>query len=212
MDNAQESGAAPSLGVHPGILVPATFPPFDRYVLGGNGAGFRRFQKAGEPVYANSRARLEEAGADLVYLRGEDREACLDYVEAQLPHLMQEEDLPCGQLAEWIYWLACRAMEELLAAPECSQRYARVETLVDAITQGALQDPVGQWRMLECAPLRHKTNSHSVNVSVLLTGFARTVLRVSDRKVLKEVALGGAQVEVIAVGILPDPARDLLPS
>ena len=50
MDNRQEGGAAPSLGVHPGILVPGTFPPFDRYVLGREGAGFRLFQKADEPV------------------------------------------------------------------------------------------------------------------------------------------------------------------
>jgi len=211
MDNAHESGTAPSLGVHPGILVPATFPPFERYVLDADGDGFHLFQKAHEPVYANTRARLEEAGHDLVYLRGEDREACLDYVEAHLPHLMEEGDLPGAQLAEWIYWLACRAMERLLAEPDSSERYAHVEKLVDAITQGALRDPVGQWRMLECAPLRHKTNSHSVNVSVLLTGFARTVLRVSDRKILKEVALGGALHDLgktrIPAAILEKPSE-----
>jgi HD-GYP domain-containing protein (c-di-GMP phosphodiesterase class II) len=192
MDDRQESSAAASLGVHPGILVPATFPPFDRYVPGAGGEGFRLFQRAGEPVYANVRARLEQAGAAVVYLRGEDREACYDYVEQHLAHLMEEAELPPGQTAEWIYRLACRAMEALLADPDSSDRYARVESMVEAITQAALRDPVGHWRMLECAPLKHRTNSHSVNVAVLLTGFARSVLRVSDRKVLKEVALGGA--------------------
>jgi hypothetical protein len=192
MDKRQESAAAPSLGVHPGILVPATFPPFDRYVLGRDGEGFRLFQRAGEPVYANIRARLEQGGADVVYLRGQDHEACLDYVEEHLAHLTEEGGLPSGQMAEWVYRLACRAMEALLNDPDATERYARVEKLVDAITQAAMRDPDGQWRMLECAPLKHKTNSHSINVAVLLTGFARSVLRVSDRKVLIEVALGGA--------------------
>ena len=192
MDNRQESSAAASLGVHPGILVPATFPPFDRYVRGKGSEGFRLFQRAGEPVYASARTRLEEAGAASIYLRGEDRDACFDYVEQHLTHLMEESDLPPGQMAEWVYRLACRAMDGLLADPDSSARFARVETMVDAITQAALRDPAGQWRMLECAPLKHRTNSHSVNVAVLLAGFARSVLRVSDRKVLKEVALGGA--------------------
>ena len=192
MDNRQESSAAASLGVHPGILVPATFPPFDRYVPGTEGEGFRLFQRAGEPVYANVRVRLEQAGSDVVYLRGEDRDACYDYVEQHLAHLMEEGGLPPGQMAEWTYRLARRAMDFLPADPDSSERYARRRTLVDAITRAALRDPAGQWRTPECAPLKHNTGSHSVNVAVLLTGFARGVLRVSDRKVLREVALGGA--------------------
>ena len=192
MDNSQESATAPSLGVHPGILVPATFPPFDRYVLERDGGGFRLFQRADEPVYANIFERLEQAGVDMVYLRGQDREACLDYVEEHLAHLTEEGALPSGQAAEWVYRLACRAMEELLGEPDSVERYGRLEGLVGAITHAAMRDPAGQWRMLECAPLKHKTNSHSINVAVLLTGFARSVLRVSDRSVLTEVAIGGA--------------------
>ncbi len=210
MDNAQESTVAPSLGVHPGILVPATFPPFDRYVLERDGGGFRLFQRADEPVYANIFDRLEKAGAEMVYLCGKDRGACLDYVEEHLAHLTEEASLPSGQAAEWVYHLACRAMEELLEEPDSTERYARLEGLVDAITQAAMRDPGGQWRMLECAPLKHKTNSHSINVAVLLTGFARTVLRVSDRKVLTEVAIGGALHDLgktrVPLAILDKPA------
>ncbi len=210
MDNAQETTAAPSLGVHPGILVPATFPPFDRYVLQRDGGGFRLFQRAGDPVYANIFDRLEQAGAEMVYLCGSDRGACLDYVEHHLTHLTEETCLPSGQAAEWVYHLACRAMEELLEDPDSAERYTRLEGLVDAITQAAMRDPGGQWRMLECAPLKHKTNSHSINVAVLLTGFARAVLRVSDRKVLTEVAIGGALHDLgktrVPLAILDKPA------
>ena len=210
MDNRQESATAPSLGVHPGILVPATFPPFDRYVLERDGGGFRLFQSADEPVYANMQTRLEQAGADVLYLRGEDHEACLDYVEEHLAELTGGGALPSGQVAEWVYRLACRAMEELLTEPDRTERYNRLEHLVGAITQAAMRDPGGQWRMLECAPLKHKTNSHSINVAVLLTGFARSVLRVNDRKVLSEVALGGALHDLgktrLPAAILDKPA------
>jgi HD-GYP domain-containing protein (c-di-GMP phosphodiesterase class II) len=210
MDNRPESATAPSLGVHPGILGPATCPPFDRYVLERDGGSFRLFQRANDPVYANIHARLEEAGADVIYLRGQDQEACLDYVEQHLSEVTEDGVLPAGQAAEWVYRLACRAMEELLADPDRAERYARLESLVGAITQASVRHPGGQWRMLECAPLKHKTNSHSINVAVLLTGFARSVMRVNDRKVLTEVALGGALHDLgktrVPAAILDKPA------
>ncbi|MHC4789734.1 MAG: HD-GYP domain-containing protein [Planctomycetota bacterium] len=48
-----------------------------------------------------------------------------------------------------------------------------------------------EWHILDCAPLTYSTATHSVNVGVLLLGFAGHVLGLSEAQLLWQVAIGG---------------------
>ncbi|MGD2174266.1 MAG: HD domain-containing protein [Candidatus Brocadiaceae bacterium] len=181
-----------SLGVHPRILQPATFPPFPLYIQDESDGGFRLFRPADEPVYVSTWRKLEQAGAERLFVRAEDRNKCLDYVEDNLPGLLKEDPLPEGQLAQWVYVLAVRAMEDLLGDPDGRGNHERLRQIVGTLVSVMEQDRSALWHILETAPLNYYTHAHCVNVSVLLTGCARRMLGVTDTDVLTEVAMGGA--------------------
>ncbi len=192
----------PSLGIHPRILVPASFPAFGVYSRPEDDTGFRRLIAPGEPVYANTWRRLQEQGIDVVYVRGEERNACFDYVEEHLPHVLSANGPPGSHGAEWVYRLTCRVLDLLLEDRDSLECYRRLAGLADILTEVILTRPDSEWRMLECAPLRHRTHTHCVNVAVLLVSFCHHVLKVDDDKLLRELALGG---------VLHDLGKTLLP-
>ncbi len=180
-----------SLGIHPRILQPATFPPFDLYAPPENGNGFRLFRAAGEPVYLNTWQKLDREGVELLYIRSRDRARCLEYVEQHLPALLEDNALPDGHLAQWVYLVAGQAMEELFRDPDSTPRYHRVRRLVAAILDVMETDRFCAQHMLDSAPVSYSTHTHCVNMCVLLTNFARNVLGVRDRSPLTDIALGG---------------------
>ncbi|MCK4283591.1 MAG: HD domain-containing protein, partial [Candidatus Brocadiae bacterium] len=180
-----------SLGIHPRILQPATFPPFDLYAPPENGNGFRLFRAAGEPVYLNTWQKLDREGVELLYIRSRDRARCLEYVEQHLPALLEDNALPDGHLAQWVYLVAGQAMEGLFRDPDSTPRHHRVRRLVAAILDVMETDRFCAQHMLDSASVSYSTHTHCVNVCVLLTSFARNVLGVRDRRPLTEIALGG---------------------
>ncbi len=181
-----------ALGIDPQILQASTVPPFDLYALGGDGESLRLFRPAHEPIYLNTWERLETEGVERLYIHGDDRERCLDYVQLHLPRLLEQNELPEGHLAQWIYMLTCRAVSRLLGDPEAREHYEEVQGLVQAMVRVVLTHRWASRHMFDCAPVNYNTHTHSVNVAVLLAGFARDVMHVEDRKLLAEIAVGGA--------------------
>jgi hypothetical protein len=190
INDAAGSGLKP-IAIHPRILRPASFPPFDLYVRKDDQCAFALFHKANEPVYANTWEKLRKGGYELCYARGEDRALCLDYVEQDLPAVLADEGLPSGQSAEWVYRLSCRAMEALFAEPESWRDYNRVKQLVDSMVFVIRRHPRIEWQMADCAPRNYSTPAHCVNVSILLVSFAGRVLGVDEPALLAEIGLGG---------------------
>jgi hypothetical protein len=191
VDTGERREAAAPLGLDPRILRPATFPPFDLYVRAREGGGLVLFRKANEPVYANIYEKLRRGGFDTVYARGEERDLCLGYVEDNLPSILADDALPARQSGEWVYRLACRAMEALLHGPNSPADYNRVKALTDLAALLLQCHPGIEWDMVDCAPLSYSTHAHCVNVSILLTSFATRVLGVTEQMPLAEIALGG---------------------
>ncbi|MFO8006474.1 MAG: HD domain-containing protein [Candidatus Brocadiia bacterium] len=181
----------PSLGIHPRILQPATFPPFDLYVPGEDQDEFRLFRAAGEPVYLNTWPRLEKTGTEMLYVPGSQRPECLDYVEEHLWSLLDDDPLPSGQLAQWIHVLASRTMGDLMGDPDDADGHQRARRLVEALVRLMQREKNSLRRIFDCAPLNYHVHTHSVNVAALLAGFARDGLGVQDAALLVEIARGG---------------------
>lgn len=205
----QEAGLAP-IAIHPSMLRPATFPPFDLYVRGESEGELALFRKADEPVYANIYNKVQRGGFEVLYARGEDREPCFDYVEANLPGILEQGSLPPQVAAEWVYRLACRAMEALISDPDSFRDYRRVEALVGAIASTIRRHPGAEWHMTDCAPMTYSTHAHCVNVCALLVSFAGRVLGVADEDLITEVAIGAIMHDVgkamVPTEILTKPA------
>jgi hypothetical protein len=177
--------------VHPRILQPATFPPFDLYIRAGDQGPCTLFRKANEPVYANTWDKLNRGGFDVCYVREEDRNRCFDYVEENLPAILAEESLPKPQAAGWLYRILARATESLFGEPDSYRAYKRVRDLV-ALMAGALhEDPDMAWDMADCAPRVYSMPTHSVNVSIQLVSLAGGTVGIDQPDLLAEVALGG---------------------
>jgi hypothetical protein len=191
-ENPAPASALPSIGVHPRVLQPATFPPFDLYVRAPQDGAFSMFRRAHEPVYANTWERLERRGVELLYVRGEDQDACLDYVEQNLAAVLAGDALPPEQAAEWTYRLACRAMSRLLTEPDSPALFDKVDGTVGALVGLLHRHPWAVWHLADCAPLTYTTATHCVNVCAQLVSLARKGLEVSDPGVLRQIGIGGA--------------------
>ncbi len=200
-----------SLGIHPRLLQPATFPPFDLYVPDEEDGRLTLFRPAGEPVYVNTWRKLEEQGIELCYVGAQHRQECLDYVEEHLDAIIEQDEMPEDQLGQWVYLLTGRALEMLMDDPDCAEHYRRVNRMVAAVVRVLARDKYAVAHMLGCAPLDYHTHFHSASVSALLGGFAYTVLEVEDPEVLGEIVLGGALHDLGKVmvpdEILHKPAR-----
>ncbi len=191
MATAAPQQEPPSLGVHPRILQPATFPQFDLYVQGKVEGEFRLFRRAGDSVYLNTWPRLEKAGAELLYVPGSQREQCLDYVEEHLWSLLDEGQLPEGHLAQWVHVLASRAVADLMEDPGDPEAHERVRRLAEGLVRVMVRQRDSLRRVLDCAPLSYHVHTHCVNVAALVVGFARDELGVHDAGMLVQVARGG---------------------
>ncbi len=203
MANGASKSETRTIGIHPRVLQPATFPPFDLYTRGSDGERLHLFRPADEPVYVNTWRKLEQLGVEMLYVDESDRERCLDYVEEQLPALVEQDALPAGHLEQWIYTLAARALEELLENPESPEPFRRVRALMGPLVRLVRTDERAVGRMLDTAPLVYHTPNHCLNVSVLLTGFAARAARVEDDDLLAEVATGGA-LHDLGKAVLPE--------
>ncbi|MFW6119091.1 MAG: HD-GYP domain-containing protein [Planctomycetota bacterium] len=202
---------AHSLGIHPRVLQPATFPPFDLYVRDELDGDFTLFRPAGEPIYMNTWRKLEENGIDRFYVEARHRDDCLDYVEEHLDDILEQNELPEDQLAQWVYLLTGRTLERLMADPDSSVLYQRLERNVSAVVRVLTRGDRPVAHMLDSAPLNYYTHFHSANVCALLGGFSHTVLGIEDPDVLTEITLGGALHDLGKVmvpdDILHKPAR-----
>jgi HD-GYP domain-containing protein (c-di-GMP phosphodiesterase class II) len=208
MSSANQSKAADTAPVPMGIparmLRPATFPPFDIYVRTDGNGDFQLFRRANEPVYANTWEKLEAGGFDTVYVRGNTREACLDYVEENLPAVLDEDALPPAQTAEWAYRVARRTVRALLDDPDSFRAHKRVRQMAGCLARLIRGDGDAKWALLDCAPQAYATEAHSVNLGVLLASFASLALGARDDDLLAQIALGGLLHDVGKALIAPE--------
>ncbi len=200
-DRVSHEGSVPPLGLHAGLLRTATFPPFSLYVRDEATDVFSVVHTAGDPVYANTLDRLERLGVDTLYVDGEERDSCYDYVEDHLPDLMNEGSVPDGPLAAWIYRLTCRAMESLMGSPDSLAAHERVSDLIRALVNIVQHNPRAEWDMTDCRPINYSTPAHCVNVCALLVGFAFRALGVRDETLLTQIAMGGVLHDLGKAGI-----------
>jgi len=211
MDRELPEDQMHSLGIHPRILQPATFPPFDLYVRDERDGDFTLFRPAGEPVYMNTWRKLEENGIERFYVEARHREDCLDYVEEHLDDILEQDELPEDQLAQWVYLLTGRALEALIADPDSPVLHRQIRQMVQAVVHVLTTGKRPVAHMLDSAPLNYYTHFHSANVCALLGGFTHTVLGVEDPHVLSEITLGGVLHDLGKVmvpdEILQKPAR-----
>jgi len=194
--------AFPYIRVHPRVLQAASFPPFDTYIRPEGSESFKLFKAAGEPIYADTWRNLDEANAEALYVPDEHADRCFDYVEENFPAILEQNALPVEELAEWLYWLSCRAMAALLQDPRSRSRYERVHDLMRWTAETIHSHPGAEWHMIRRGPLTNETHVHCVNVSVLLASLARRGMDVRDKNLLSQVLLGG---------ILHDVGKTLVP-
>jgi len=180
-----------SLVLHPHMLVAATFPGFALYVRDGTGA-FKLFHGAQEPVYLNTWNKLGRAGSEVVFVRGEDADLCLDYVEKHLAMTLGDGAVPVDLAAQWAYCAAGRAMRRLLDAPGEGARFDRTRAVLGHAVGFLARKPAARLRMTACSPPAYGVWSHSLNVGLLLADFAGRFLSVRDGRLLAEIGLGGA--------------------
>ncbi len=201
---APQSTTAPTVEVHPRILRPATFPDFPLYARADDCEAPRRVREAGEPVYANTWDKLDRDGIDLLYVHESDQADCLDYVEENLESILGDEELPPEQFAPWVCRLTRRAMQALLTDTRSFGSYERVRTMVEAIVRTIGRSPDAAWHMMDGRTTAHSLHRHSTDVCVLLTGFAARALKVRDRALLTQVAMGAVLHDVGKAAIAPE--------
>ncbi|MHC4592178.1 MAG: HD-GYP domain-containing protein, partial [Planctomycetota bacterium] len=202
-DSARGQTTRTSIGVHPRILQPASFPPFDLYVRQDGNGGFMAFRKAHEPVYANTWERLARGGFELLYVRGEDYDPCMDYVEEHLRAILEQDFLPGDDLAQWLYRLASRRIASLLQTPDSHHDYGRVKALVEGLVRTVRSHPGAEWDMISFAPKTYSTSAHCVSVCLLMVSLASKVLGLTESGALEQVALGS---------ILHDLGKAMIPA
>jgi len=180
-----------SVCLHPSLLQPATFPPFNVYVeCEDDGRGFRLFHRSNDPVYVSTREELRRRGVQTLYAAEDDAQSCLEYIETNLDGILAES--PSGQhVAGWLYTLTCRAMKRLLSDPYANATHERLRALVTALVGTIGKKPINPTPLMDPVLAHYQTHVHCVNVCMLLSDFGHRLLGVRDPALLVQLGMGG---------------------
>ncbi len=177
--------------VHLAIMQPGTMAPVDLYIKAGAGSSATLYKGAHALLTEETRQRLLDRGVGELYLRKQDSDAYDEYVEENLSSIVRDDLLPRGQACQLVYEASSRVVQQFFADPRSGRNSRRAQRMVRTVVASILRDPNAMWEMTALASHDYETYTHSVNVTVLLVGASRELLRITDEAALQRIGYGG---------------------
>ncbi len=193
------------------IMQPGTVAPVNIYIWLKSPPTFLLYKTAHTPLSEGVRARLIERDIFELYMRTEDEEACLDYVERNIKAIIRDELLPAEKACEIVYRSSARVMGDVFENPRSGKNLRRAQRMVEATVMSIMKDPDALWQMTSMASHDYYTYTHCVNASMFLIGASQDVLGITEVRRLERIGMGGLLHDVgktvIPTEILNKPGK-----
>lgn len=197
--------------IHLAIMQPGTLAPVGLYLKAGTTEEFTLYKAAQTPLTQETRQRLLDRGAGVLYLRKRDERGYNEYVEQNLVAIIRDGLLPPREVCRTVYRSSSCVMQDVLADPRSGKNLQRVSTIARAVVLSIIKRPAALWDMTALASHDYATYRHSVHVAVFLVGASRELLAIKEQAILERIGEGGMLHDIgksqIPLEILSKPGR-----
>lgn len=168
------------------------------------------YRSADLPFTDKTRRRLLEHGLDVLYISDEARGKFQEYMETNLPVILQSPDLPQQQKATVLYDTSKTLIQDVFANPTYNDNIRRSQKMVTNTIEYLLQGREAFVNLLQITSYDYTLYTHSVNVCTFSLALARQV-GYTDEKFLYELGVGALLHDIgksrISERILNKPTR-----
>jgi len=183
-------------------MQPGTVAPVNLYIQIGDPPSSSLYKTAQTPLSEEVRERLLERGVSQLYVRKEDEQQYLDYVEQNIDDIIRDDLLPPDRACQIVYRGSSRVMVDVFDNPRAGRNLKRVQKMVEATVLSVMKHRDALWQMTSMASHDYYTYTHCVNVGVFLVAASKDLLGVKDEASLQRIGLGG---------MLHDIGKSLIP-
>jgi putative nucleotidyltransferase with HDIG domain len=173
------------------IMQPGTVAPVNIYIQVGDPPTFSLYKTAQTPLSEEVRDRLLQRDVSQLYVRREDEDEYLNYVEQNIDAIIRDDLLPPDKACQIVYRGSSRVMVDVFDNPRSGRNLRRVQTMVEATVLSIMKHDEALWQMTSMASHDYYTYTHCVNVGVFLVAASKDLLGIDEEPSLQRIGLGG---------------------
>jgi HD-GYP domain-containing protein (c-di-GMP phosphodiesterase class II) len=173
---------------------------FPIYIFNGSSENYVLYKKADTPFTDDDREKLMKKEIDYVYVRHEDVERYLAYVESQLHKIIRDPNIPYEKRSEIFYDTAKFRVRKILEAPRSGESIKQSKEIVTNMVDYLLDNEMALTTVLDILSYDYYTYTHSVNVSTFAISLAYAV-GIEDTELLHNIGVGALLHDVWKSGI-----------
>ncbi len=151
-----------------------TEPDFDIYFKMTDAESEKKYKKLverGSTYCSGKRAALAKKKTEELFIKSEDREIYMSYMEKHLSAITKDATVPLKEKSRTIYQSASKVLERIFDKPESQENVSKVKNLVESTIDVVLLDERSIRSLIEVSSFDYYTYTHSVDVSVYAVGF-----------------------------------------
>ena len=132
---------------------------------------YKKLVDKGGLYCSGKRAALAKKNINELFIKIEDREVYMDYMEKHLSAITQDASIPLKEKSRTIYKNASKVLEKIFDKPEAKENVSKVKNLVENTIDIVLMDERSIRSLIEVSSYDYYTYTHSVDVAVYAVGF-----------------------------------------
>lgn len=132
---------------------------------------YKKLVQRGDLYCSGKRAALAKKNIEELFIKVEDRETYMDYMEKHLSAITQDTTVPLKEKSRTIYKNASKVLEKIFEKPEAKENITKVKNLVKNTIDVVLMDERSIRSLIEVSSYDYYTYTHSVDVAVYAVGF-----------------------------------------
>lgn len=157
------------------------------------------YRPAASPLDEGHLGRLHSEGVHQLFIRDGDRQAYFARVEGSLDRVLLDRSMPLERRADVLHGVSLRVADDLLQAMPDRENLQRAHKVMMATSGLLLRETQGFAAIRRVMSASHGLATHSLTVSFLSMGLARTALA-ADAGTLLQAGLAGLLHDVGRVG------------
>lgn len=132
---------------------------------------YKKLVERGGLYCSGKRAALARKKVEELFIKVEDREIYMEYMEKHLSSITQDASIPLKEKSRTIYKNASKVLENIFDKPESKENVGKVKNLVESTIDVVLLDERSIRSLIEVSSYDYYTYTHSVDVAVYAVGF-----------------------------------------
>lgn len=147
------------------------------------------YRAADLPFTEKTRAKLIDNKVEFLYVTSENRDVYQRYIEANLPKILSDPEIPEEKKAGVLYTTSTNLVKDVLANPTFGENIKRSQDLVATTVGFILKGQQAFHNLLAISSFDYYTYTHSVNVCTFSVALAQQ-MGFQDEQFLNELGTG----------------------